>query len=170
MCPIFFEGHPLNFKVTRDKYPWFWAELRVSRLSLQFQFTDGFEMIPKAWSSIKEVLYCLSRSSIKFQGHTRQKIAILTQIERFWIVTAVWIHQWVWNNAQSLMLYRRGALLFFEVIHQIWRSLVNRKIDDLNPILSKITGLVPAIKSLRFALLIIDHIFCITWNELIEVW
>ena len=32
-------------------------------------------MIYKAWSSIEEVPYCLSRSSIKFHGHTGQKIA-----------------------------------------------------------------------------------------------
>ena len=69
------QGHPWNFKVTRDKYRWFWAELSVSGLSLQFEFTDGFEMIYKAWSSIEEVPYCLSRTSIKFQGHTVQKIA-----------------------------------------------------------------------------------------------
>ena len=31
-------------------------------------------MTHKAWSSIEEVPYCFSRSSIKFQGHTGQKI------------------------------------------------------------------------------------------------
>ena len=73
-CPIVFQGHPWNFKVTRDKYRWFWVELSVSGLSLQFEFSNGFEMIYKAWSIIEEVPYCLSMSSIKFQGHTRQKI------------------------------------------------------------------------------------------------
>ena len=53
----------------------FRPRLGVSGLSLQFEFTDGFEMICKAWSSIEEVPYCLSRSSIKFQGHAGQKIA-----------------------------------------------------------------------------------------------
>ena len=32
-------------------------------------------MIYKAWSSIEEVPYCLSRSSVKFQGHTGRKIS-----------------------------------------------------------------------------------------------
>ena len=32
-------------------------------------------MMHKAWSSIEEVPYCFSRSSVKFQGHTGQKIA-----------------------------------------------------------------------------------------------
>ena len=31
-------------------------------------------MMHKAWSSIEEVPYCFSRSSIKFQGHTALKI------------------------------------------------------------------------------------------------
>ena len=31
-------------------------------------------MMHKAWSGIEEVPYCFSRSSIKFQGHTAQKI------------------------------------------------------------------------------------------------
>ena len=81
-CPIVFQGHPWNFKVTRDKYHWFWAELSVSGLSLQFEFTDGFEMIYKAWSSIEEVSYCMSRSSIKFQGHTGQE---LTNCDPNWV-------------------------------------------------------------------------------------
>ena len=37
-------------------------------------------------------------------------------------VTPVWIHPWLWNDAQSLKQHRRGALLFFEVIRQISRS------------------------------------------------
>ena len=31
-------------------------------------------MMHKAWSSIEEVPYCFSRSSVKFQGHTALKI------------------------------------------------------------------------------------------------
>ena len=31
-------------------------------------------MMHKAWSSIEEVPYCFSRSSVKFQGHTAKKI------------------------------------------------------------------------------------------------
>ena len=38
-----------------------------------FEFTDGFEMMHKAWRRIEEVPYCFSRSSFKFQGHTEQK-------------------------------------------------------------------------------------------------
>ena len=52
----------------------FWPELSVSRLWLKFELTGGFEMMHKAWCSIEEVSYYFSRLSIKFQGHTGQKI------------------------------------------------------------------------------------------------
>ena len=51
----------------------FWPKLGVSGLYLQFGITDASEMMHKAWSSIEEVPYCLSRSSVKFQGHTALK-------------------------------------------------------------------------------------------------
>ena len=133
-------------------------------------------MMHKASRSMEEVPYYFSRSSIKFQGRTGQKIAnfdqnwafpdcnfrsnspmamkwcikiettekrclivfeghplnfkvtwdnkspILTRIGRFQTVTLVFIHWWPWHDAQSLKRHRRGALLFFNVIHQIWRS------------------------------------------------
>ena len=47
---------------------------------------------------------------------------VTTQLNRFRTVTPVWIHIWLWNDAYSLMLLRRGALLFFKVIRQISRS------------------------------------------------
>ena len=39
-----------------------------------FEFTNGYEMLHKAWSSIEEVPYRFWRSSIKFQGHSAKKI------------------------------------------------------------------------------------------------
>ena len=47
---------------------------------------------------------------------------VMTPLGHFWTVTPVWIHIWQWNDAQSLMLLRRGALLIFKVICQISRS------------------------------------------------
>ena len=47
---------------------------------------------------------------------------VTTQLNRFRTVTPVWIYIWWWNDAYSLMLLRRGALLFFKVIRQISRS------------------------------------------------
>ena len=45
-----------------------------------------------------------------------------TQLSHFRIITPVWIHIWWWNDAQSLMLLRGEALLFFKVIRQTSRS------------------------------------------------
>ena len=59
--PIVFLGHPSNFKVAQDKKI---ADFSASGQYLQFQFTNGFEMMHKAWVSIEEVAYCFSRSFI----------------------------------------------------------------------------------------------------------
>ena len=65
-----------------------------------------------------------SKVHAKSQGQ-RSKVKVTevtTQLKRFRTVTPVWIHIWWWNDAYSLMLLRRGALLFFKVIRQISRS------------------------------------------------
>ena len=56
------------------------------------------------------------------RSHGSKKLSNLTQIERFWTATPLWIHIWWWNDTYVLMLLRRGALLFFKVIRQILRS------------------------------------------------
>ena len=75
-------GALLFFKVIRQisrshgsKNRRIWPRLGVSGLSLQFEYTNGYEMMHKAWSSVEEVPYCFSRSSVKFQGHAALKIA-----------------------------------------------------------------------------------------------
>ena len=66
------------------------------------------------------------RSDVHANGQgQRSKVKVTevtTQLNRFRTVTPVWIHIWWWNDAYSLMLLRRGALLFFKVIRQISRS------------------------------------------------
>ena len=62
----------------RTKNCWFWPELSVS--GLQFEFTDGFEMMHKASCSIVEVAYYFFRSSIKSQGHRGWKMYDLNPI------------------------------------------------------------------------------------------
>ena len=60
----------------------------------------------------------------KGQGQ-RSKVKVTevtTPLNRFRTVTPVWIHIWWWNDAYSLIMLRRGALLFFKVIRQIPRS------------------------------------------------
>ena len=47
---------------------------------------------------------------------------VKTQLNCLRTVTPVWIHIWWWNDAHSLMLLRRGALLFLKVIRQVSKS------------------------------------------------
>ena len=60
----------------------------------------------------------------KGQGQrSKVKVTEVTiQLNRFRTVTPVLIHIWWWNDAYSLIMLRRGALLFFKVIRQISRS------------------------------------------------
>ena len=60
------------------------------------------------------------RSKVKVTGVT-------TQLNRFRTVTPVWNHMWWWNDAYSLMMLRRGALLFCKVIRQFSRSHSSKK-------------------------------------------
>ena len=65
----------------------------------------------------------------KGQGQ-RSKVKVTevnTQLNSFRTVTLVWIHVWWWNDAYSLMMLRRAALLFFKVIRQISRSHGSKK-------------------------------------------
>ena len=68
----------------------------------------------------------IDKSDVHASGQGRKSevkvTEVKTQFSRFWTVTQVWIRIWWWNDAQRLMLLRRGALLFFKVICQIWRS------------------------------------------------
>ena len=60
----------------------------------------------------------------KGQGQ-RSKVKVtevMTPFRCFLTLTPVWIHVWWRNDAQSLMLLRRGALLLFKVVRQISRS------------------------------------------------
>ena len=67
-----------------------------------------------------------NRSDVHAKGQgQRSKVKVTevtTQLYRFRTVTPVWIHVWWWNDAYSLIMLRRGALLFFKVICQISRS------------------------------------------------
>ena len=87
-------------------------------------------MVHKVWSSIEEVPYCFSRSSVKLQGHTAQ---IIVDYEPNWVfldcITAVWVHIWLQNGAQSLKLHRRGALLFLGSSVKLQGHTANKNVD-----------------------------------------
>ena len=54
-----------------------------------------------------------SRSKVKVTEVT-------TQLNRFRTVTPVWIHIWLWDEAYSLIMLRRGALLFLAATKQLY--------------------------------------------------
>ena len=75
-CPIVFQCHPSNFKVTRLK--------KIVNFDPNWVFPDcnsslnlpmAMKLMHKAWSNIGEVPYWFSRSPVKFKVHTGQKIA-----------------------------------------------------------------------------------------------
>ena len=68
----------------------------------------------------------IDTSNVHAKGQGRRSnvkvTEVKTQFSHFWTLTPVWIHMCQWNDAQSLMCLRRGALLFFKVIGRISRS------------------------------------------------
>ena len=72
--PYSFSRSSIKFQGHKGQMSLILSRIERFRTVTPFEFTDGFEMIYKAWSGIEEVPYCFSRSSIKFQGHARQKI------------------------------------------------------------------------------------------------
>ena len=53
------------------------TQMGVFKLQLQLEFTDGYEMMKKAWSTIEELPCYFSRSFVKFHGHMGRKISSL---------------------------------------------------------------------------------------------
>ena len=76
-------------------------------------------MMHKAWRSTGEVPYCFSRLSVKFQGHTGQKIADFDPNWAFPDCNSSLTSPMALKWCTKLMWYRRGALLFSKVIRQI---------------------------------------------------
>ena len=88
-----------------------------------------FDYVPINVSSWRVITNDKSDVHAKSQGQ-RSKVKVTevtTQLNRFRTVTPVWIHIWWWNDAYSLMMLRRGALLFLKVIRQISRSHGSKK-------------------------------------------
>ena len=86
---------------------------------------DYVPIIVSSWNfqELLPVTEVMSMQKVKVKGQrSKVKVTEVTiQLNRFRIVTPIWIHIW-WNDAYSLIMFRRGALLFFKVIRQISRS------------------------------------------------
>ena len=87
-CPIVFQGHPSNFKVTRDKTSPILTQ--IGRFGLQ------------AGRSFQIPQICLVQGHLQNFKVTRAKKAMnLTRFGSFRTLTPVWSHRWLWNDAQS---------------------------------------------------------------------
>ena len=121
---------------TKQLYKWYFPSVRLSvrpsvGLSVCLSVTPfwlcSHHRIIMKFSGV--ITNDQSKVHAKGQGQ-RLKVKVTevtTQLNRFRTVTPVWIHIWWWNDAYSLMLLRRGALLFFKVIRQISRSHSSKK-------------------------------------------
>ena len=117
----------LFLAATKQLYEWFSPSVHLSvRLSVRpsvtpFWLCSHHRIIMKFSGVITS-----DRSDVHAKGQCqRSKVnvtEVTTQLNRFRTVTPVWIHIWWWNDTYSLIMLRRGALLFFKVIRQISRS------------------------------------------------
>ena len=92
-CPIVFQGHPSNFKVTQDK---------TSPILTQI---GRFRTIGRSQLSNPSDLPC-SRSSVKFQGHTALKIVEYDP-------------DWAFPDCNSSLNSPNG----YKMLHKAWSSI-----------------------------------------------
>ena len=108
---------------TKQLYKWYFPSVCLSvRLSVTPFSPCSHHRIIMKFSGV--ITMVKSDVHAKGQGQ-RSKVKVTevnTQLSRFRTLTPVWIHIWQWNHAHSWKQHRRGALLFFKVIRQIWRS------------------------------------------------
>ena len=108
---------------TKQLYEWFSPSVCLSvRLSVTPFWLCSHHCIIMKFSGV--ITSDISDVHAKGQGQ-RSKVKVTevtTELNRFRTVTPVWIHIWWWNDAYSLTIHRRGALLFLKVIRQISRS------------------------------------------------
>ena len=99
---------------TKQLYEWFSPSVCLSDCLWRL-----FHYVPIIMKCSGVITNDKSNVHAKGQGQrSKAKVTgVKTQFRRFRTVTPVWIDIWWWNDAQTLMLLRRGALLFFEVIH-----------------------------------------------------
>ena len=118
----------LFLAATKQLYEWFSPSVRLSvRPSVTPFWLCSYQRIIMKFSGV--ITNDKSDVHAKSQGQ-RSKVKVTevtTQLSRFRTVTPVWIHIWWWNDAYSLMMLRRGALLFLKVIRQISRSHGSKK-------------------------------------------
>ena len=109
-CKITWVNRALYVLAWNSNFTGFWA---CHTFLTTFLSSYHHEIFTSYLLPMREVM---SIQMVKVKGHKVTEVK--SQFSRFRTITAVWIHIWWWNGAQSLMLPRRGALLFFKIIRQ----------------------------------------------------
>ena len=124
-----FQGHTAKKKSADFDPNWAFPDCDLSfNLPMTSKWCTNLKQHKRGALLFFKIILQISRS------HETKKTSILTQNGRFRTVIPVRIHWWLWNDAQNLKQYRRGALLFFKVICQISRSHGTKK----SPIVTRI--------------------------------
>ena len=125
---LYLAGEALLLAATKQLYEWYFLSVRLSVCpsvclsvcpSHLFDYVPIIvsswnfqELSPRTWgTSMQKVKDRGQRSRSQRSQHNLAVSGLKLQ----------WIHIWWWNDTYSLMLLRRGALLFFKVICQISR-------------------------------------------------
>ena len=118
------KGCPHSLAATKQLYEWFSLPVCLS-----------VRLFARLFARLSHLFHYVPIIDVHAKGQgQRSKAKGKNQLSRFRTVIPVWIHIWQWNDAQSFMWLRRGALSFFEVICQISRSHRTKK----SPILTQI--------------------------------
>ena len=125
-------------KSHRPKTRWFCPELSVSGLQLQFDFTDGYNIMHNVMTLTKR------RSMLLLKVIRQISKSHRTKNRLFWPELSVsdpqlqsFSHRWLQNYAQSLKWHKR--LLFFRPSVK-FQCHMDRNMDDLNPICGRFPG------------------------------
>ena len=111
-------------------------------------------MMPKAWSSIEEVPYCFSRSSVKLQGHTAEKIVEFYPNWAFPDCNSSLNSPMTLKCCTKLETTKERCPIFFPRSSIKFQGHMRRNITDFDPNWAfPDYRPVAAFKSLRFALL-----------------
>ena len=118
-----FSGRWVYLAATKQLYEWYFLSVCLSvRLSVTPFWPCSNHRIIMKFSGV--ITKDQGNVHAKGQGQ-RSKVKVIevtTQLNHFRTVTPVWINMWWRNDTYSLMLLRRGFLLFLKAIRQISRS------------------------------------------------
>ena len=119
------------FAATKQLYEWFSPSVCMSiRPSVAPFWLCSHHCIIMNFQELLPKTEVMSLQGVKVRS---QRSRSQRSQPNFRNVTPVWIHIWWWNDAYSLIMLRRGALLFFKVMRQISRSHGSKKIVKFNP-------------------------------------